>query len=191
MGLEHVLLGLLRSPASGYELKRHLDQAFSQFWVADLPQIYRTLNRMEGDGLLAVTAEPSERGPARRVYRLTDAGRAALRDWLTARPELPTERIGYLAQTFLLGAHPDDTAALEFMRTLREALQEELRVLQGIAQQWAMDDAGYPDCAARDDFYAQLTLDHGIQTLTTKVAWASRCIRRIETRIAADRPAGG
>lgn len=183
MALDHILLGILRTPASGYQIKQQFDQVFSHFWATDLPQIYRTLNRMEKDGLLAVQEEPSERGPARRVYQLTESGRAALREWLITAPTLASERIGFLAQTFFLGALEDDRQALEFMHALRAELDRELDLLQGAARDWAAADASYPDCTDRDDFYAQLTLDLGIQKLTTQVAWASRCIRRIEDRI--------
>lgn len=183
MSLDHILLGVLRTPASGYQIKQYFDQGFSHFWATDLPQIYRTLNRMERDGLLLVHEEPSDRGPARRVYQLTASGRAALHKWLTAAPTLATERIGFLAQTHFLGALEDDRMALDFMHGLRAELDRELEVLQGIAKGWAAADPSYPDCADGDDFYAQLTLDLGIHKLTTQAAWASRCIRRIEDRI--------
>lgn len=183
MSLDHILLGILRTPAAGYAIKQQFDQVFAHFWAADLPQIYRTLNRMEREGLLSATREPSDKGPDRRVYQVTPSGRQALREWLTTAPTLSTERIGYLAQTFFLGALDDDRAALEFMHRLRTELDRELGVLQGIARRWASDDPSYPDCADRDDFYAQLTLDLGIHKLTGKVAWVSRCIRRIEDRI--------
>ena len=178
-----MLLGILRTPASGYEIKQQFDQVFSHFWAADLPQIYRTLNRMERDGLLAASAVASEKGPERRVYRVTGAGRRALRKWLTSAPTIATDRIEYLAQTFFLGALEDDEAALSFMRELRQMLANELAVLRGIATTWAAEDPTYPECASRDDFYAQLTLDLGLHTLATKVEWADRCITRIETRL--------
>jgi DNA-binding PadR family transcriptional regulator len=183
MSLDHILLGILRVPASGYDIKQQFDQVFSHFWAADLPQIYRTLNRMESAGLLSVTQEASDKGPERRVYRITPAGWQALRAWLTTAPTLTTERIGHVAQTFFLGALEDDRAALDFMHALRAELDRELGVLQEIAKQWAAQDPSYPDCADRDDFYAQLTLDLGIQKLTAKTAWVGRCVRRIEDRI--------
>ncbi len=182
MSLDHVLLGILRTPASGYEIKQQFDRVFSHFWAADLPQIYRTLNRMERDGWLVASAMASDKGPERRVYRITAAGKRALRGWLTTAPTLATERIEYLAQTFFLGALEDDAAALSFMRQLRDVLAGELAVLRGIAAGWAADDPSYPDCADRDDFYAQLTLDLGLEKLATKLAWADRCIARIERR---------
>lgn len=183
MALDQILLGILRTPASGYEIKQQFEAVLAHFWAADLPQIYRTLHRLERTGLLTVAEELSAKGPPRRVYRITEAGRIALRDWLTAAPTLANERIGYLAQTFFLGALEDDRAALTFMHTLRADLIRELEVLQGVAKGWAVSDPSYPDCTDRDDFYAQLTLDLGIHKLTTKLAWTGRCIRRIEDRI--------
>ena len=183
MSLDHVLLGILRTPASGYEIKQQFDRVFSHFWAADLPQIYRTLNRMERDGWLVASAVASEKGPERRVYRITAAGKRALRKWLTTAPTIATERIEYLAQTFFLGALEDDAAALSFMRELRGVLAAELAVLEGIATGWAAEDPTYPDCADRDDFYAQLTLDLGLHKLATKLAWVDRCLARIERRI--------
>ena len=177
-----MLLGILRTPASGYEIKQQFDRVFSHFWAADLPQIYRTLNRLERDGWLAASSVASEKGPERRVYRITAAGKRALRSWLTTAPTLATERIEYLAQTFFLGALEDDAAALAFMRELRNVLAGELAALQGIAAGWAAADPTYPECADRDDFYAQLTLDLGLEKLATKLAWADRCIERIEHR---------
>jgi DNA-binding PadR family transcriptional regulator len=182
MSLDHILLGILRTPASGYEIKQQFDQVFSHFWVADLPQIYRTLNRMEGDGLLTVATEASSKGPERRVYRATAAGRRALHRWLTTSPTLAVERIGFLAQTFFLGALADDARALVFMRELREVLAAEHETLIGIAAGWAETDPTYPDCDDRDQFYAQLTLDLGIHKLGAMAAWADRCIARIEAR---------
>src|ERR1044072_1081387 len=42
--------------------------------------LYPGLGRMETDGLGESRWEPGEGGPGRKVYRLTDAGRAGLRD---------------------------------------------------------------------------------------------------------------
>lgn len=183
MSLDHILLGILRRPASGYEIRRQFQDVFSHFWAADLPQIYRTLNRMEQDGWLTASAEASSKGPERRVYRVTASGKRALRKWLSSAPTLTTERIEYLAQTFFLGALEDDEAALTFMRGLHRLLAEELLVLQGIEAGWRAADPSYPDFDDRDDFYAHLTLDLGLHKLATKVAWAERCITRIEARL--------
>ena len=75
MTLDHILLGLLREPQSGYELKAAFDLSLNYFWPAELSQIYRNLKRLEADGAVTSRSAPSEKGPERRVYSLTPAGR--------------------------------------------------------------------------------------------------------------------
>ena len=78
MSLEHILLGILHRPASGYQIKNDFDLVFSHFWSAELSQIYRTLKSLEKRGLLTSKTERSEKGPDRRIYRRTADGRSAL-----------------------------------------------------------------------------------------------------------------
>ena len=67
MSLEHILLGLLREPASGYDLKVVLDHGIGHFWAAELSQIYPSLKRLEKQGLLRSRRTASQRGPGRIV----------------------------------------------------------------------------------------------------------------------------
>ena len=46
--------------------------------------LYPVLRNLEGAGLLDSFVEPSDAGPPRRYYRITGAGRVALRDWAAA-----------------------------------------------------------------------------------------------------------
>src|SRR5690348_13014612 len=77
-----VVLGLLSlGPRSGYDIKAVVDRSTRFFWAASYSQIYPELRRLEEEGL--VEGEDAAQGSRRRrVYRLTEAGRAALVDWL-------------------------------------------------------------------------------------------------------------
>ena len=44
--------------------------------------LYRTLRAMERGGYVASMRDASSRGPARRLYRITPAGRDCLRQWV-------------------------------------------------------------------------------------------------------------
>ena len=71
--------------AHGYELKQSLEHEFGDLLPAlNAGQIYSTLARLERDGLVVGTAVPGD-SRGKRVYELTDAGRAALAAWI----ELP------------------------------------------------------------------------------------------------------
>jgi DNA-binding PadR family transcriptional regulator len=68
-----------------YALKQSLEQEFGDLLPAlNAGQIYATLGRLERDGLVLGQAVPGD-GRGKRVYELTDAGRAALAAWI----ELP------------------------------------------------------------------------------------------------------
>ena len=81
--MKELFLGLLAGEgAHGYELKQTLKQEFGDLLPAlNAGQIYVTLQRLERDGLV-VGEEVSGDSRGKRVYELTEAGRAALAAWI-------------------------------------------------------------------------------------------------------------
>ena len=71
-----LLLALEQWQSHGYELIRRMS-AFG-FETLDRGSVYRTLRQLEKDGLVVSGWDTSKDGPARRLYTLTDAGRAYL-----------------------------------------------------------------------------------------------------------------
>jgi DNA-binding PadR family transcriptional regulator len=178
--LDHLLLGLLREPASGYDIKRAFDEAIGHFWAAELSQVYPALKRMERDGLLRSRSTPSSRGPARTVYAVTAAGRRELRAWLAQPPRMRSERIEWLAQLWFMDETPEK--ALGFLKTLRSELAREVATLESVEQRWAAEDPAYPDVASSADFFRQVTLSLGLAKGRARLQWADACIERIKRR---------
>src|SRR3954447_5611265 len=86
-----VILGLLHfGPRSGYEIKQVVDRSTRFFWAASYGQIYPELKRLDRERLIEGDDAPTG-GRARRVYRLTPAGRKELTRWLTSAGELTVE----------------------------------------------------------------------------------------------------
>ena len=79
-----VLALLADQPAHGYEIRRGLEDRFGSV-IAPLNagQVYTTLQRLTKDELVADDAVAQTGKPDKRVYRLTDAGREALEEWMT------------------------------------------------------------------------------------------------------------
>ena len=75
-------IALLEGPTHGYELLEYV-HCYGLSSV-DLAGIYRTLRQMDHDEMVASTWEPSESGPARRVYVLTERGADAAEGYLAA-----------------------------------------------------------------------------------------------------------
>lgn len=85
-----VLAALGEGPAHGFKLASLLAKGgdLGGVWTVQRPQVYRALERLEGLRHVRVAAQvPSDSGPPRSVYALTEAGEATLNAWL-GRPVL-------------------------------------------------------------------------------------------------------
>src|SRR5215211_7221267 len=82
--LTPVALVLLKEESSyGYELMEGLEEEFS-FEQISAGALYRTLRRMEQEGLCKSEWETSEGGAARRMYSITEDGESYLAAWAKA-----------------------------------------------------------------------------------------------------------
>ncbi|WP_042422474.1 PadR family transcriptional regulator [Streptacidiphilus anmyonensis] len=89
MALRNAIMAtLLEGEASGYDLAKGFDASVANFWAATPQQLYRELDRMAADGLVRARVVEQERRPNKRLFSLTEAGRAELRAF-TARPPRP------------------------------------------------------------------------------------------------------
>lgn len=182
MALEHILLGMLRRPASGYDLKQSFSSSLRHFWRAELAQIYPLLGKLERRGLLTSKSARSRKGPPKKIYSRTRAGERVLLEWLRAGPEPDRDRIGYLAQVFFLDQLQDAGEAEQFLARLRNDIQQRLGELLAIEQHWSDNDPRYPDALPDDDFYPQLTLRMGITKLSALVSWCEESEARLARR---------
>jgi DNA-binding PadR family transcriptional regulator len=87
----YLVLGLVgrEGPATPYELKRHVAATIGHFWSFPHALLYKEPPRLVDLGLL--TEERETAGRRRRLFSITDAGRAALREWLATPAAEPTE----------------------------------------------------------------------------------------------------
>ena len=82
-----VLLLLAERPMHGYELLERVPALLSDERRLDLGNLYRLLRSLEDEGIVDSEWDAGLPGPAKRVYRLTDAGRALLDRWSEALRE--------------------------------------------------------------------------------------------------------
>lgn len=79
MALRHaVLAALLDAEYSGYQLAKAFDVGVANFWHALPQQLYAELAKLEKEGLVTGRQVIQETRPNKRVFRVTDAGRAEL-----------------------------------------------------------------------------------------------------------------
>jgi DNA-binding PadR family transcriptional regulator len=129
--VQDVVLALLaKEPSHGYELRRRLAAALGPLGEAlNAGQIYVTLTRLEKTGLVVREREDTPvRGPRRKVYGLTAAGRERVAAWMAEgvgpRADLTEFHLKLVAAAESGLADPlvlVDTRRRELMRDLAEA----------------------------------------------------------------------
>jgi PadR family transcriptional regulator PadR len=79
-----VLLAVLDQTSEdlyGYEIAKRLQKANEGEALFKEGTVYPVLRALSANGLLTSRIVPSYAGPPRRYYRITDEGRAVLKDW--------------------------------------------------------------------------------------------------------------
>ncbi|MGH9264389.1 MAG: PadR family transcriptional regulator [Acidimicrobiales bacterium] len=92
----YAILGLLAlRPWTTYELAKQMAVSLRNFWPRAESKLYEEPKKLVAHGLATVRTDPVGRRP-RSVYRITPAGREALREWLdepAAGPALEFEAL--------------------------------------------------------------------------------------------------
>ena len=182
LSVPHIILGLLKEPTSGYSIKQDFDNVFKNFWAAEQSQIYRTLKSLEAQGLVESEEAPSKKGPKRRLYLRTAAGRAALLEWLGSAAEIGDSRIPYLARLFFLGQLEDLKASEVFLEEIRDHYAGLLEALQALDASWRADCTDFPNFDCDEEFHAYLVLAHGMAKTESVLHWAETAIEWIHAR---------
>jgi DNA-binding PadR family transcriptional regulator len=178
-----VILGVLGlGPRTGYDIKKLTDVSTRFFWSASYGQIYPELRRLGAAGLVA--ADQPEGARRRRVYRLTDAGRRALEDWLTADGRLDFEYRDEGLLKLFFGDLLSEEEVLTNVRRLcaqHEAVLAHFRELAaGLAEERERDPAVFPYVA----------LDYGIEFMEWVVGWCRDLERDLSRGRAPERRPG-
>ena len=178
MSLDHILLGMLSKPASGYDLKIEFNQGARHFWSAELSQIYPALKCLEAKGLLECAVKPSAKGPDRKVYRRTKDGRAELMKWLEDGPIMGTQRFAYVAQLSFFAELGDLERTLDFILELRVQLVSFLAFLEATMADISLTGEDLPD----EMFHDYLCLRMGVTSIRARIAWCDESVNRISER---------
>jgi PadR family transcriptional regulator AphA len=128
MDVKTVCLGLLTfGEASGYDLKKHFEASIDHFFSTGFGSIYPALASLADDGLVTCTSVPQDGRPDRKVYRITPAGEAALRETLASCEPRHKTRSELLALLYFAHLVPPER--------LTELLDSRIAVMQaGLAR---------------------------------------------------------
>jgi DNA-binding PadR family transcriptional regulator len=122
---------LAEGPKHGYELIRLLENRFHGLYAPSAGTIYPRLARMEADGLVSHAASGG-----RKVYHITDAGRAELNDRAAELHQLETEIHASVADLAALAQDVDDSVSNSVRDLKRELRQAKHDAQAGRVDEW-------------------------------------------------------
>lgn len=165
----YVILGFLATgPHSGYEIKQKVDVSTRLFFAASYGQIYPELKKLDEQGL--ATGEQHQQGQRARVeYSITDAGRAALDEWIDrAVTKVEFRDEGLLRLFFADTDSPEQR--LRVLRAMRDDRAATLAVLEQIKSKHLDEPVERRG----------LALDYGLGLFEYAVNWCDRTIAELE-----------
>jgi PadR family transcriptional regulator AphA len=161
------ILGLLaRAPATGYDIRKLVEQTLSHFWSESYGQIYPILNQLARQGSASRKTQRQQGKPDRRVYSITPKGREELRRWLSEPPEFQVERNETLLKLFF-GVDSDPEETLRHIERYRDHHLQLLELYNDIDKKLEEDDEISPEERTR----LQLTLAHGKAESRALLRW--------------------
>jgi DNA-binding PadR family transcriptional regulator len=179
VSVPHALLALLsEGPKYGLQLREEFEDGTGEVWPLNVGQVYKTLGRLERDGLAESdgTGQEGRDKAGQKRYRITRRGEEALAAWLRTPPDLTSPPRDELVMKVLVAARVPDTDVHEVIQVHRVYLLE-------LMQQWTRLKEG----EARDDLSLALVVDAEVFRLDAVIRWLDAAEVRL-ARAAAEPP---
>lgn len=151
MNIDSLCLGILSlNEASGYEIKKTLENSFSHFQAASYGSIYPALAKLTDAGFVHFREEPQEKRPTKKVFSITPNGQEHFFRVLMETTPSDQYRSDFLV--LMMFAHLQPLERLrELLQQQSDNIQTELEILQKIIRECPTLTAG-----------VRFTLEYGI-----------------------------
>jgi DNA-binding PadR family transcriptional regulator len=179
--LDVILLTVLDSGGrTGYDIVKWLERRGPFLgYSTQTSQVYRQLSRLEELGLASAARELRDGGPVANVYRLTDAGRASLEDWIDS-PYVPSPRPldADLQLRLLVSARRGPSTSLELVRTELEYRRRTEEFVRGVDEMLVPESAS-PELRSWIPEAMRLQSERGHYMAASLIAWLEAAERRL------------
>jgi DNA-binding PadR family transcriptional regulator len=176
----YAILGMLAlEPASGYQIKKLMEQSTSNFWGESYGQIYPILKLLTEEGLTTSHTEKQEGKPERNNYTITARGKEELINWLGETVEEAPERIEILLKLFF-GQLLPVSANIAHVQRFQEVQRGLLQKYQGIEAflQSCVQENGIDETQNK---YSLITVRYGILHCQALLAWCEETLATLQT----------
>lgn len=180
MSVTMSLLAILdEQPSYGLSLRNEFEERTGGVWPLNVGQVYTTLDRLERDALVAQRANAGAEG--QKVYDITTAGRARLREWFARPTEQRQPSRDELVLKLVMAVGREGVSAADVIQAERRAAIEQLQEYTRLKRE-APGDA---------DLGCLFLLDSLIFQTEARVRWLDACEARLARREPAPRRRAG
>lgn len=181
MTIDYALLGMLSwKPLSGYDMKRMMQDSPVMYWSGNNNQIYRSLVKLLKQGYVTNELHYQEGAPDKKIYYLTDSGRAAFMEWVFGTaPEVPEFRKTFLIQLSWAGELPLEQIT-DLLDRYENTIERQI-CRHKIRQQ---DKRHFPSRTAREVCLWEGIYDNILMSLETELTW----VRNLREKLLAQEP---
>jgi DNA-binding PadR family transcriptional regulator len=170
MDVRLIILGfLMYGNLTGYDLKKLFSISFSFFSGLSYGSIYPALKKMEQDGLITMKLEIQDGTPNRKVYSITEAGKAFFADSLKVPIPFDRPKNPFLMRLFFFSHLQKE-----------ERLSAARQYLSDIEKMNAELEASRPEIEARADHYQTLCFQSGKRYFEDMLRNVSEIISALE-----------
>lgn len=174
-----LLARLTLEPQSGYDLTQWIAKAAHHYWAADHSSIYPALAQLKRQGLVTFETQPSERGPKRKVYSITETGRQILLEWVSLPPTEAEVRDEQMVKALCYDLIPPIQAIAQLQLT-REHYLEKLTWLNETLRSLQDENA---NSAYAHHLGIKLTIRRGILAASAYIDWCEEAITFVQGKI--------
>jgi len=105
MSIEYAVLGILqKQPATGYDVKKVMQDSPFMHWSGNNNQVYKALTFLAEKGYVTGETIHTDGAPSKKVYTTTDAGKDALAAWVKTPCDADDLRKPFLLRLAMAGA---------------------------------------------------------------------------------------
>ncbi|HET8841398.1 MAG TPA: PadR family transcriptional regulator [Ktedonobacteraceae bacterium] len=174
----YAIMGMLAlRAASGYQIKKMMEESTSNFWSESYGQIYPILKQLTRDGLATSQTEKQEGKPDSHIYTLTEQGTEELISWLGETVDEAPERIEILLKLFFGHLLPIETNIkhIQHFQQLQEKLLQKYKEIEAHLRQ------GIQECepAEQREKYGLITVRFGIHRCQAFLAWCEETLEAL------------
>jgi len=159
---------------AGYEIKTWIENSLANFWSESFGQLYPQLAALEAAGLVELDPDAETDGRGKKVYKITQNGRAHLADWLDEPPKSRPLRDELLMKVFF-APEGDLASIIAHVQDSRATAKKDLKRYRGIEAD--LLERAHTNPKAR---FWLMTVRSGIQHANAHIGWCDEVLTELE-----------